>query len=332
MIKDNAEFLNIEEMIPLADGWFAMSRMPNSVRNHMIELGQSCMLQPTGSEIRFNILSGEPVIRLRADRPDFTDGELFWGSFRHARCTITGEETAVTVTKSQNMEMMEKMTKLQRLPYDPHLVRFILPYGPGIQYLRIDGDIEPPRPEQLPAHCALHYGSSITYGSHAHRPTGIWPSRLAQRMGWDLLTLGTGGSAMFEPQIADYIASRQDWTTAVLEIGVNMLGTFEADQFRQRVEYFIETIVNAHPDKMIFCLDILPSARDLKPDNKHRIFRKIVRETVEKQNLLNVVHIDATTLITDLRSLSTDMVHPSPAGQEEIALNLYNHIRKHFPM
>ena len=43
---------------------------------------------------------------------------------------------------------------------------------------------------------------------------------------------------------------------------------------------------------------------------------------IEKLNLINVIHLDATTMLRDLSGLSTDLIHPSPAGMEEIARNL----------
>jgi lysophospholipase L1-like esterase len=128
---------------------------------------------------------------------------------------------------------------------------------------------------------------------------------------------------MCEPQVADYIAARSDWDVAVLEMGANMFGEFSTQEFQKRVEYFIPTIAEAHPASYVFCVDIFPCHSDLDAAaTKHREFRRIVRQTAEKLNLINVVYLDATTMLHDLSGLSTDLTHPAPAGMEEIAQNL----------
>ena len=42
--------------------------------------------------------------------------------------------------------------------------------------------------------------------------------------------------------MADYIAGRDDWDFATLEMGINMIGDFDVEEFRSRVEYFIPKI------------------------------------------------------------------------------------------
>lgn len=323
MIRDNAQFHNIEEFLPLPDGAFEMTRYPNALRKTLTPNAINFSLHPTGAEVRFNVRGGEPVLRLRCEMPNSSDAEIFWGSFNHGKEPVTERWTEIKITPPSNMPMLERISKLQRLPFDPHLARVILPYGPAIHYGGIVGDIEPPRPEQLPDRTMLMYGSSITMGGCAHRAVNTFASRAARLLGMDLLNLGLGGSALCEPGVANYIAARDDWDLAVLELGVNMCGEFSSQEFQKRVEYFIPTIARAHPASYVFCLDIFPFYSDLdEAATKHRDFRRIVRRTVENLGLINVVYLDATTMMQDLSGLSTDLIHPSPSGMEEIARNL----------
>ena len=327
MFHDNAEFHNIEELLPLADGAFAMTRYPEAIRQTLVPNGVNFSLHPSGAEIRFNVRGGEPVVRLRCEMPNSSDAELFWGSFCHGKVPVTEQWTEVKITPPGNMAMLQRWTALQDLPVDPHVARVMLPYGPGIHYGGIEGDIEPPRPEQLPRRTLLMYGSSITQGGCANRTVCTYATRTAHLLGVDLLNLGLGGAAMCEPQVADYLAARTDWDLAVLELGINM-GDFATEEFRKRVEYFIPTIALAHPAAMIFCLDIYPFYGDFDPAlTKHHEFRRIVRQTATNLRLGNVVHLEARPMLRDLRGLTTDLIHPSPAGMDEIAQNLVRAMR-----
>jgi lysophospholipase L1-like esterase len=145
----------------------------------------------------------------------------------------------------------------------------------------------------------------------------------AQQLGADLINLGFGGGAHCEPQMADYIASRDDWDFATLELGINMVNWATVEEFATRAAYFVNTIASAHRDKWIFCLDLFPFWRDLDEDDKKPVaYREAVREIVRRANFPRLVHIESTALLTDWTGLTSDIIHPAPAGMQEIARNL----------
>ena len=153
--------------------------------------------------------------------------------------------------------------------------------------------------------------------------------RTAQLLGVDLINLGFGGGAHCESQMADYIAERNDWDFATLELGINMMGSFEAKEFKKRVEYFIEKVATTHSDKWIFCIDIFTFYADFNPaSTKQNEFRRIVKETVEKLNMPKLVHLDGRDILKNASGLMGDILHPSPEGMEEIAKNLSQYIRQ----
>jgi hypothetical protein len=94
----------------------------------------------------------------------------------------------------------------------------------------------------------VHHGSSISHGSNAASPTGIWPAVAARAAGVELTNLGFGGSAMIDPFVARTI---RDLPADVisLKLGINVVN---GDVMRRRafvpaVHGFLDTIREGHP-------------------------------------------------------------------------------------
>jgi len=112
--------------------------------------------------------------------------------------------------------------------------------------LRTDAPVEPVNRSKP---VWVHHGSSISHGSNATRPTGIWPVVAAQRAQLDLLNLGFGGSALLDPFVARTI---RDLPADVisLKLGINLVNS---DVMRLRalgpaVHGFLDTIREGHPE------------------------------------------------------------------------------------
>ena len=327
MIYNNVELHNIAELLPSEDGkGKIISRIPNRLRLTLNPNAKLRALYAAGCEIRFNLEGDSARIVLFSEEPSIA--EVFQGNFQISWHIIEAEPTEIKVSLPQNIDFLNKVTKEKRLPFDANLTRVILPYAPRTRIITIEGETSPPRRDQTPERRYLAYGSSITQGARSYRPTGSYAMRTAQRLGVDLLNLGFGGGAHCEPQIADYIAEREDWDFATLEMGINMVNTFSTQEFQRRVEYLIGKIAKAHPDKWVFCIDLFTFAADLDPSaKKHREFRRVVRETVENLDMPKLVYVDGRTLLKDISGLTFDLVHPAPSGMEEIAVNLSNLIQ-----
>ncbi|MBX9389265.1 GDSL-type esterase/lipase family protein [Streptomonospora nanhaiensis] len=112
--------------------------------------------------------------------------------------------------------------------------------------LRTDAPVEP-----LPdrgRRVWLHHGSSISHGSNAAAPTGIWPAVAAARGGVELVNLGLGGSALLDP----FTARTMRGTPAdliSLKIGINLvnLDLMRLRAFTPAVHGFLDTIREGHP-------------------------------------------------------------------------------------
>ena len=95
----------------------------------------------------------------------------------------------------------------------------------------------------------LHHGSSISHGSDAASPTGIWPARAAALAGVELINLGFGGSALLDPFTARTIRDTPADVISV-KIGINLvnLDLMRLRAFVPAVHGFLDTIREGHPE------------------------------------------------------------------------------------
>ena len=94
----------------------------------------------------------------------------------------------------------------------------------------------------------LHHGSSISQGSNAAHPTGVWPMRAAALAGVDLVNLGFGGSALLDPFTARTMRDTPADLVSV-KIGINVVNTdlMRLRAFAPAVDGFLDTIRDGHP-------------------------------------------------------------------------------------
>ncbi|HOK56159.1 MAG TPA: SGNH/GDSL hydrolase family protein [bacterium] len=322
MIYKNVELYNVEEIREDNDG-LQLLRIPETLRSKLNDNAKNASLYPSGCEIRFNLKSEICKIVLKGINGNGIC-EVFFGDFFESWRLIKGEPTEIEIRYPQNIEYLSKLSKEKNLKFDPKLVRVILPHLLITKIVDIGGEFELPRKNQTPKVKYLAYGSSITHGATSLRPTGTYASKIAQILNVDLINLGFGGGAHLEKEIADYIAERDDWDFGTFELGINMVGGFEVDEFEKRVDYFIEKIVDKKPDKYLFFIDIFPFYMDFDNQEKQEKFREIVKNKVKEVNKDNVIHISGFDILKSLKGLTFDILHPSPFGMEEMAYNLAN--------
>jgi lysophospholipase L1-like esterase len=184
--------------------------------------------------------------------------------------------------------------------------------------------VRPPTPEEL-APVMMSYGTSITSGFNAGRADLQWNSLTARALGYDLVNLGSSGTAFCEKEMADYIAA-QPWDLCTLEISVNMVGGFTVEEFRKRASYMVDTLAKSHPKAPIFCISILPwGAGDLwkgvKSVDNTKAFRAALQEICESSGHKNVHYVHGPDLLS-FTGLWHDLLHPSAQGMIEIAQKL----------
>lgn len=113
--------------------------------------------------------------------------------------------------------------------------------------LRTDAPVEPIPATGKPVW--LHHGSSISHGSNAAKPTGIWPAVASRLGGVDLVNLGFSGNALLDPFTARAIRDAEaDVISVKLGINVVNLDLMRLRAFGPAVHGFLDTIRDGHPD------------------------------------------------------------------------------------
>lgn len=321
MLWNNAELHNVAELEPAGEGGSRILRLPASLRATLNENARNFAVHSSGVEVRFNLAPGATA-RLTLAEGNGLTAEVYQGCFRVKAPGLTRAPKTIEITQSPKQALLNALSGKHNLPFDSQLTRVLLPATAPVRLISLEGDITPPRPEQLPRQRYLAYGSSITHGDSACRPSGIYTMLTARHLGADLVNHGYGGGAHLEETMARYLAGLT-WDFATLEMGIN-IGDWPIEKFAAGVERFVDIISSAHPDKWIFCIDVYPFYEDLKrePGVHCRGFRPVVRDIVKKLNRPRVVHVDATTILTDITGLSHDLVHPTDDGFAEMATNL----------
>lgn len=328
MRYQDVELHNIRAVDELPGGGIALSRLPAALRPRMNPDAQRTAANGCGCEIRF-VLRGEAAqvtLRRPPAAPCAAVGiaEIWFGPFQAGfeLCPypISPEPTTIEVRYPARLAALEELAAAHGLPFDPQVVRVLLPYDMPTELLDICGAVAPPAPGQTPRRRLLVYGSSITHGGSALAPSETYAMRVARALGYDLLNLGFAGSAQLEPELATYLAHDPAWDAGLLELGVNVLDRWPAERFAEAAHRFIATVARA--GRPLLVTDIFTCAEDLADDPKLAAFRAAVAAAVAACAAPHVDSIPGNRLLTDPTLLSADLLHPSAMGMEQIAGNL----------
>ncbi len=300
-------------------------RYPAKVREALDEIGKNSALNLCGMELRF-VPEGEVKITLSTvGEKAFNRAQLYYGStqagWETGEVKIQHAPREITFRPSARTDFLGKAAQACNHPFKPTVLRLVLENAPIIIH-SIEGAVRPPKADEVPAETILFYGSSITHGSLAAAPSTYWTRRVSENLGRDLINLGLAGSCLVQKEVVDWLASREDWQVAVLEMGINMLDKVESEDYRSRVRYMLETMHAAHPDKYKFCVDVFYYYGDVFGAARVKEYRKIMAEEVARIGSDRLIHISGLDILSGIGGLSEDMVHPNVAGVEEIARNM----------
>ncbi len=328
MIYENVELHNVAEIQPV-NGGVRLQRVPEDVRRHLNEGAQIRVLQPDNCEIRFISDSQETHVTLSSEGE--TDVAVFYGTFDGGERYIIGRQpTTIRLCPQDRLRRLDRRWWKDQ-PFSPNVCRLILGgrrREPLILHKVEDKDIRPPRREELPELTYLAYGTSITHGSACTTPYLNYVAQTAWHLSAELINLGVGGSCHCERAFADYIARRADWDIASLALSVNMQG-FPMNQFRERVEYMVNTVAGADTSRAVACITLYPYFRDFginDPDVQYggtpEEYRQALRDVVADCPYPNVHLIEGPDLLTNIGGLTGDLVHPSDNAMIEMGRNL----------
>ncbi len=328
MIYRNIEFFNVGELEPFAPlSGVILSRIPSDVRRNLGRRAKFVGANSTGAEMRF-VTDAENFTLYLASVPNENwwptrpEVKIMFGNFEHSRHPVALDSiTSIPIVPPNFKGIPENV--LRSKGFAPNVVRVVCS-APSIIFCGLNtygAAVRPPEPEEKPSFRCLCYGSSITNA-------GIdgWCSVMGQRLGIDVYNFGFAGACEAEPELADYIANRDDYDAIMLEIGVNM-PFFEHEEYRKRVDYIVSQIVRKHPDIPVVMVNMFPyydifrnsTEHEQKALQKKAIFEEIYQHY--KANGANLFLIDGADIVSDFGCLSADMLHPNTYGHAVMGLN-----------
>lgn len=324
MLWNNVLLHNVAELTDVWREGKKMQRVPEDVRTHLNPGAQNRCLFMANSEIRF-VCDGPARVTLSSPQGH---GQFMvaYGSFMDSgKYPITPNPLTLELTVNERLLKIDPK-QLANDPWSPRVVRLIFPRQEMVVY-KIEGqNIRPPKAPEMPSLTYLAYGTSITEGGASTMPHLSYVGQTARNLGADLINLGMSGSCHAEPQMFDYIASRDDWDIATLALSVNMLG-FEVEEFQKRVRYGINKVAQAHPNKPVACITLYPFGDDLcdaskEAAQKAQAFRQVLRDEVAASGKANLHLIEGPEILDQINGLSHDMIHPSDFGMMRMGQNL----------
>lgn len=307
------------------DSGFIISRLPLKILPAINKGAKNMSFLSGGAEIRGMLPEkGKAKVTLQVLDDNVVPPivTVFFGSFRSKQILLEETPMEIIIEEPDKMELMEKIHRTQPMIFHPRLIRIMLPHIHKVKIIKIEGDMTFPVKEALPEKTLLCYGSSITHGAHAIPPEGTYASQCSYHLGYDLINLGSGGSAQMDEAVADHIASRNDWDIATLEMGINVR-EWPPEKFHEVVKRFVNKIVSSHPEKYIFCIDLFTNTIDFMEQSENALeFRGILQKIVKELNSSKVIHIDGREILTNPAGLQTDLTHPNDNGMVEMGRNL----------
>jgi lysophospholipase L1-like esterase len=349
MNEVSIEFHNTIELEPAPTGGQLLRRFPKSVRGALSPLGRMVAQDAAGCEIRFvteaqsfRLAVSTQTSCLAPFEPTGQDLVIYKGAYQHSALKLEpGKINHLHITDiggPVQSAFLGVRPEVRDTAYFPHTVWRILfgRYAATFHELDTFGyPVRPPSPTERPrAGRLLCYGSSITNGASPSMYHLCYAQTTARLLGMDLLNQGLSGSCCCEPEVADYLASRNDWDAMTLELGVNMRQAFTPEEFRKRVRYLLETLIARQPGKPLVLITIFPNAHhprmalaDSEIQRSQLAFDQILRELQSSLRHPNLHLVEGADILADPAGLTKDLIHPGDAGHAEMGVNLAARLR-----
>ncbi|WP_082501068.1 SGNH/GDSL hydrolase family protein [Agreia sp. Leaf244] len=214
--------------------------------------------QPSGVRIVFSSVATSVDVTVRRFRttlvgfPERPDGVLELavdGEVIQRQTTDGGDTTTIDMATGASAVRSGPLfvARFAGLPEVSKVIEIWLPHNESLEIVSVTVnaavDVVPAQDRHW-----VHYGSSISQGSNAIRPTDIWPVVAARTSGVDLTNFGFGGSALLDAFMARII-SDVSADAITLKIGINLVNTdaMRLRAFRSALHGFIDVIRDGHP-------------------------------------------------------------------------------------
>lgn len=300
-------------------------RLPENVANsvsHGVGVWHSA---PTGGRIRFRTNS-KRIALFVDEKPFWVKSESFFASSGF-EIVADGRYAATVYPKDESEEKFCGNAK-----FETGKMRDITVYMPlhsvDVRSVFIGLEkgckLEPPAPYRIEKPI-VYYGSSITQGNCASKPSTHYEAFIERWLDADYLDLGFAGNAKGEKNMIDYIASL-DMSAFVLDYDYN---ADTAEQLRATHSNCYETVRRAHPDIPIIMAS-MPVARKTENSNKRLDVIKETYAYAVGRGDRKVAVIDGRELLggADAEWCLVDGCHPTDLGFYRMAKRIYKEMLK----
>jgi hypothetical protein len=343
MICENLEFHGAVELDPAVGGGLALRRFPKAVREALSPLGRIVSQESAGCEIRFVTEADSVRVAVSAQPSPLAPYELnnldlfiFKGAFFHSHVRLEPGKinhihlADITGTLHKGFDGLKPAVRDTEY-FSSNVWRVLFGrYAASFHELDTYGyEVRPPRPEEMPRKRMLCYGSSITNGASPTMYHLCYVQQAARHLKADVFNQGLSGACMCEPEMAAYLAGREDWDFITLELGVNMRGTFTPEEFEKRSRHLVGRVTSAHPGKPVFLITVYPNAES--PENgaqpsdmqaRQSAYCEILRTIAAENRSGNLHLIEGAEILTDYSGMTKDLIHPGDYGHTEMGFNL----------
>lgn len=313
-------------------GLLQLARYPEHVRNSLNERARIMSLDACGAELRFVTSATNIYFTMTAETADI-DLHIYRGPFLHiTQRLVKGVPTLVHLTPPERFPEATDAA-LNSGGWSPDVWRVCIGRSSVLFHnLNTFGHpVRPPTGGEKPSIAWLAYGSSITHSSQAG-----YPFHAARLLHWDLSAKGLSGACHIEKEASDYLAAHAAEIKAGIitaELGVNMRGDVEPDDFAARSAYLVKAIRAANPTTPLVLITAFTNsahqARVPREDfQRQHAFDARLRELVAGANDRNLHLIEGSELLPDFTLLGADVLHPTPSGHALMGHLLAERLRK----
>lgn len=303
----------------LAEGEYV--RLPAHIRALASQKLLHLQTNTSGGRVRFITDSRRLGIRLQLTDADGLP-HMAYSGYGGIDCYVgEGADARYAATRWPALGETLLATEIP-LPGEKTLVTVYLPLYDGVRTLELGVEpgavILPPTPYSRPTPIVF-YGSSITQGGCAGRPSNTYCALVSRWLDSDFRCLGFSGCAKGEPWMAEYIAGLP-MSCFVYDYDHNAPSP---ENLRQTHRPFLETILDRNPELPVVALS-KPNPDLTGPDRERR---EIVRETCRwaRAQGARIWFVDGDTLLgTEGRENCTvDGIHPNDLGFWRMAKAVY---------
>lgn len=302
------------------------ARLPEGVRSRLSGALRRLAVQTAGGRVRFTtdakqirieILLDDTNIKTHMTPFNKAGAELYAGAER----VLNLRPRAVGVVPYERLDgyaLDPVIDYTIERPGKNELYTLYLPTFTGVQsvYISLPGDAAVAEAPAM-GDPVVFYGSSITQGACACRPSTTYPARVAAALHCDFVNLGFAGNALGDLPIAEYIAGLP-MRAFVLDYDHNAP---DAAYLQKTHKPFFEAVRRAQPETRILLITRPDTGRDTaRLDECYKVIERTYLDARAAGDTRVALLSGRTFYPESGRDLClTDFVHPNDEGFAHIA-------------